>query len=99
MPGQPWSLPGRRSSLIGALTPASKGALARGTATFTASDSATVLFAPPFAANTYVVKLTPSLDNDTDELPVVGYANKTTTGFEIKLSDAFTGTVDWEAAL
>lgn len=76
-----------------------QGALARGTAMFTASSSATVLFTFPFAAATYVVKLTPSLDTNTNDLPVVGYTNKTTTGFEIKLSDAFTGTVDWEAAL
>lgn len=78
---------------------ATPGAIARGTASFSNSNSASILFSAPFAANSYILKLTPSLDSVTNELPVVAYAAKTTTGFDIKLSDAFNGTVDWEAAL
>lgn len=78
---------------------ATPGAIARGTASFSNSNSASILFAVPFAANSYIIKLTPSLDSVTNELPVVAYAAKTATGFDIKLSDAFNGTVDWEAAL
>lgn len=78
---------------------ATQGALARGTTTFSNSSSASIVFSTPFAASSYILKLTPSQDSVTDELPVVGYANKTTTGFDITLSDSFTGTVDWEAAL
>lgn len=79
--------------------PVTAGRLARGSASFSAARTATIVFTSSFAASTYTIKLTPSLDSVTNQVPEVGYSSKSTTGFVINVSDAFSGTVDWEAVL
>lgn len=82
-----------------ATAPVVAGVLARGIATFSGgTDTASIVFGSPFVSAGYAIKLTISYDSGTLALPM--YANKTTTGFDIKVTDsAFVGTVDWEAAL
>lgn len=81
------------------VAPTTAGRLARGTVTFSGATTATVLFAPAFAASTYQIKLTPSLDSVTSQVPEVAWSSKATSGFVINVSDSFTGSVDWEAVL
>ena len=81
------------------VAPVTPGTLVRGTATFTAATTATVVFGVPFAASTYQIFLTPSADSVTSSVPAVGWSSKTTTGFTINTTGAFTGSVDYEAVL
>lgn len=81
------------------VAPVTPGTLVRGTASFVAASSASVLFSTAFASSAYVIKLTPSVDSVTGNIPAVGYDNQTTTGFDIVTSGVFTGTVSYEAVL
>lgn len=81
------------------VAPVTPGTLIRGTATFTAASTASILFSVPFASSAYGIKLTPSVDSVTGNIPAVGYDNQTTTGFDIVTSGVFTGTVSYEAVL
>jgi len=81
------------------VAPVTQGQLARGVATITADTTATVLFVAPFSSTAYVIKLTCSLDDTTEDTMTASYTNKTTTGFDIVTAGEFTGTVDWEASL
>lgn len=81
------------------VAPVTPGTLARGTATFSSATSATVVFGTAFALNTYQIQLTPSVDSSTGNVPAVAWGSKTTTGFTITTSGAFSGSVDWEAVL
>lgn len=79
--------------------PTAPGVLVRGTAVFTAASLATVLFSAPFAAATYNIKLSASVDSVTGNVPSVGWSAKATSGFTINAVGVFTGSVDWEAVL
>lgn len=81
------------------VAPVTAGVLARGTTTFTgASDTASIVFGSAFASAAYQVKLAASYDSGTNG--IAWFTNKSTTGFDIKVSDsAFVGTVDWEVVL
>lgn len=83
------------------VAPVTAGAYAKGTAVFAGgAATATILFASPFAANTYQVTLSPSIDSSDGSIPRPGWSNKTTTGFVINVdATSFTGSVDWEAKL
>lgn len=81
------------------VAPVTPGTLVRGVATFTAATSATITFSASFASTSYVIKLTPSVDSSTGNVPAVGYGSKTTTGFVIHTTGVFTGTCDYEAVL
>ncbi len=81
---------------VAAVTP---GTLARGIATITGTDSATVNFASNFASSAYILKLTASLDSVTGAAVVPNYTNKSASGFTISMGGTYTGTVDWEASL
>lgn len=82
------------------VAPVTPGTLARGTVTFTASESESVVFVGfAFASANYIITLTPSIDTDTEDPPVVAWSAKTTTGFTINASGSFTGSVDWRAEL
>lgn len=81
---------------VAAVTP---GTLVRGTATFTAADSAAIVFSTAFASSSYTIKLSASRDDSTNNIPVVGWDGKSTTGFTIYTTGVFTGSVDWEAVL
>lgn len=81
------------------VAPVTPGTLVRGIATFTAAATVSILFSVPFTAATYNIKLTPSVDSGTGTVPVVGFDNQTTTGFDIVTTGVFTGTVCWEAVL
>lgn len=81
------------------VAPVTPGTLARGTATFSAATSATVVFGTAFAANTYSIKLSPSVDSSTGNVPVMAWDSKTTTGFSIVSSGVVTCSCDWEAVL
>lgn len=81
------------------VAPVTAGRLARGTASFSGAKTATVLLEPPFAASSYQIKLTPSLDSVTGQVAEVAWSSKSTSGFTINVSDSFSGSVDWEATL
>lgn len=81
------------------VAPATQGALARGTAVFSAATTATILLDPPMLTSAYGIRLAASVDSVTGEVPVVGWSAKTTTGFQINTSGSFSGSVDWEAVL
>lgn len=83
------------------VSPVTPGTFAKGTATFAGgSATAAVVFLSPFAANTYQVVLTPSVDVNDGSIPKPGWSSKTTTGFVINVdSSSFEGSVDWEAQL
>lgn len=81
------------------VAPVTAGRLARGTAVFSGGTVATVLLVPAFAASTYQIKLAPSLDSVTNQIPAVAWSEKSTSGFKINVSGQFTGSVDWEAVL
>lgn len=82
------------------VAPVAAGSFAQGQVSFAgASASASVLFASAFATPP-LISLTPSIDSADSTLPSVGYANVTTTGFDIYVDPStFTGTVDWQARL
>lgn len=81
------------------VAPVTPGTLARGSSAFTgASDTVSIVFGTAFASSGYIVKLAASYDSNTNT--IAWYSGKTTTGFDIKVSDAaYVGTVDWEAVL
>lgn len=79
--------------------PATAGVQARGTAIFSAAETATVLISPSMASANYQIKLSPSVDASTLTVPAAGWSSKTTTGFTINTSGIFTGSVDWEVSL
>lgn len=81
------------------VAPVTEGTYAKGTVSFSASSTASVVFLTPFAANTYQIELTPSVDSGDGTLPRVGWNNKTTTGFDVATDGSFTGQVDWSAQL
>jgi len=81
------------------IAPVTPGTLVRGIATFTAADYVDVAFTVSFATNLYVVKLTPSVDSGTGDIPAVAYSAKATSSFRINTNGLFTGTVDYEAVL
>lgn len=83
------------------VAPVTPGTLARGTATFAGgAATAAIIFAAPFADSTYGIKLTPSADLGDGTIPRVAWMNKSKTGFTITTdTGAFSGYVDWEAAL
>lgn len=81
------------------VAPVTPGTLAEGIATFTAATTAAILFSTPFASDTYRITLTPSVDSVTGNIPAVGYASKTTSGYTITSTGVFTGKVDWTAKL
>lgn len=81
------------------VAPTTAGRLARGTASFSGAKTATVLFVPTFAAASYQIKLSPSLDAVTGQVPEVAWSAKSTSGFTINVSDSLSGSVDWEATL
>lgn len=83
------------------VAPVTAGTFAKGTAPFSGgSATATILFAAPFAANSFQVQLTPSVDTNDGSIPGAGWATKTTSGFVITLDTAdFVGSVDWSAQL
>ena len=87
------------SSSAAYIAPVTPGTLAVGTATFSVAVTATIVFSAVFASSAYRIKLTPSVDSVTGNVPVVAFEDKTTTGFVIRSSGSFSGTVDWEAAL
>lgn len=82
------------------VAPVVAGSFVQGQVSFAgASASASVLFASAFATPP-LISLTPSIDSVDSTLPSVGYANVTTTGFDIYVDPStFTGTVDWQARL
>ena len=81
------------------VAPVTAGTFAKGTATFSASSSATIVFAAPFVTNAYQIELTPSTDSNDGTIPRVAWGTKTTTGFVINTDGSFTGSVDWSAQL
>lgn len=81
------------------VAPTAPGQLARGTAVFSSADSAVVLLEPPMASSAYVIKLAPSVDSVTGEVPVVGYDAKSTTGFTLRAAGSGSFSVDWEVSL
>ena len=81
-------------------TPPSNGVEARGTAIFTNSQLATIVFLNPMILSTYQIELSPSEDSIIPGTgPTVFWSNKTTTGFNINTGTLFTGSVDWVAKL
>lgn len=82
-----------------AYTAPTSGVEARGTASFTAADSASVVFGPAMSSSAYQILLTPSVDTGTGTIPSASWTNKSTSGFDIKVSGIFTGSVDWSAKL
>lgn len=66
----------------------------KGTATFTASDSASVTWSSPFPSAVYSVLTGPPQTADGPVTVVVDPASKTTTGATVSASGLFTGTVD-----
>lgn len=82
------------------VAPVVAGSFAQGQVSFAgASALASVLFASAFSTPP-LISLTPSIDAVDSTLPSVGYANVTTTGFDIYVDPStFTGTVDWQARL
>ena len=83
------------------VAPVTAGTFAKGTAVFSGgSATATILFVGTFAANTYQVQLTPSVDTNDGSIPRVGWASKTTTGLVITCDNSdFVGACDWSAQL
>lgn len=82
------------------IAPVTAGTFAKGTATFSLSGTATIVFLTPFVDNTYQIELTPSVDTVDGTIPRVAWANKTTTGFDVVLdTTGYSGSVDWEAQL
>lgn len=81
------------------VAPVTAGTYAKGTVSFSASSTASVVFLTPFADNSYTVELTPSVDSLDGTIPRVAWSNKTTTGFDIALDGSATCSVDWSAQL
>jgi len=78
------------------------GVEARGTAAFTPSTSTVTVgpFLVSMSSSAYQIKLAAQVDTVTGNIPGVGWANKTTTGFDIVITTAgYTGSVDWEVTL
>ena len=75
------------------------GTLARGTAPFSAQEYFDVVFGADFASAAYQIKLTPSVDSGTGNVPGHAWETKTASGFRIRMAGEFTGSVDWEATL
>lgn len=85
-----------------AYSPPTAGVEARGTASFTPSTSTVSVgpFLVAMSSSAYQIKLCPQVDTVTSNIPGVGWANKTTTGFDIVITTAgYTGSVDWEVTL
>ena len=73
-------------------TPPASGVEARGTAVFTASQMANIVFLVPMVSSAYQIEL--SISEDTlfpGTAPSVFWSSKTTTGFTINTATPFTG--------
>lgn len=81
------------------VAPVTPGTLVEGTAPFTAQEYFDVAFGVDFASAAYRIKLTPSVDSVTGNVPDVAWESKTASGFRIRMAGEFTGSVDWEAKL
>lgn len=82
------------------VAPVTAGVLARGTASFSAAEYRDVVFVGGgFSSSAYQLKLTPSVDSVTGNVPGFAYESKTASGFRIRMAGEFTGFVDWEASL
>jgi len=81
------------------VAPVTPGTLIRGTATFAAATTVSVLFSVPFASSAYNIKLSPSADTVSGGIPVVAWTNRTTSGFDIVASGVTTCSVCYEAVL
>lgn len=81
------------------VAPVTPGTLVRGTKVFTASSSEPVAFSVAFASSAYTIRLSPSIDSVTSNIPAVAWSDKSTTGFTIQVTGSFTGSVDFEAVL
>lgn len=79
--------------------PTTQGAFTKGIVTFVNANTQTVLFLDEYDIDSYIIKLTPSINaltgNPLERAP--SYTNKSTTGFDIVLGEDFTGTIDWVA--
>jgi hypothetical protein len=81
-------------------TPPASGVEARGTAIFSSSQTATILFLVPMVLSTYQISLSISEDSGSPgSAPNVFWSGKTTSGFTINTGTLFTGSVDWIASL
>jgi hypothetical protein len=71
------------------------GKIKRGSALFSNVDRVSVTFLHAYPDANYSIALLPSMLTS-GGLPVVGFDNKTNTGFDIVLTDLFNGFVDWQ---